>query len=100
MLALQFRGDDLPDFDSMINLEGELASCLGTTAQVDGHDMGSGEINIFIITAEPKKTFLLVKPLLERSQGFETLRAAYRGLDSEEYTMLWPADSAEVFSVR
>jgi hypothetical protein len=44
-LTLQFRGDSLADYDAMIALEHELTEQLGDSADVDGHDCGSGETN-------------------------------------------------------
>ena len=46
-LVLQFRGDSLEDYDAMISLEDELIETLRDSAKVDGHDVGSGEVNIF-----------------------------------------------------
>jgi hypothetical protein len=56
-LTLQFRGDSLDDYDAMIALEAELTAELGDSADVDGHDCGSGETNIFIFTRDPSATF-------------------------------------------
>ena len=50
-LVLQFRGDSLGEFDAMVALEDELIERLGDSADVDGHDFGSGTGNIFIFTS-------------------------------------------------
>jgi hypothetical protein len=63
-LVLQFRNDSLDDFDAMVALEGELIETLSDAAKVDGHDVGSGETNIFILTSDPEATFSLTKPVL------------------------------------
>lgn len=44
-LVLQVRSGSLVDFDVMTNLEKELSIELNDIAEVDGHDMGCGEIN-------------------------------------------------------
>jgi hypothetical protein len=67
-LALQFRGDSLDNFDEMVALEDELIEKLGDSADVDGHDMGSGERNIFIFTSDPARTFSEARPVLERAR--------------------------------
>jgi hypothetical protein len=64
-LLLQFRGDSLVDYDAIAALEDELIEKL-PEADVDGHDVGSGETNIFIFTADPVRTFQQAKPVLER----------------------------------
>ena len=46
-LVLQFAPKALPDYDALVALERQLTGQLGESA-VDGHDMGSGEANIFI----------------------------------------------------
>ena len=38
----------------MIELEEGIMTSLGNLGQVDGHDAGSGEMNIFILTDQPK----------------------------------------------
>ena len=57
---MQFRGDSLDDFDAMVALEEELTEELGDSADVDGHDVGSGETNIFIYTSDKMMIILMV----------------------------------------
>src|SRR6266508_3039590 len=61
----------------MISLEDELIETLRDSAKVDGHDVGSGEVNIFIFTTEPQKTFQLAKHALERRGCLQVVTAAY-----------------------
>ena len=69
-LVLQFRGDSLDDYDAMIRLEDDLIAELQGVAEVDGHDMGSGEANIFILTSDPRRTLERAKPVLKRRKCF------------------------------
>ena len=98
-LVLQFRGNALADLDKAAALEEDLVSALGDSANVDGHDIGSGETNIFIITTDPKSTFQRAKPTLERKKVLQSVMAAYRPVDGEEFTVIWPKDSKEPFIV-
>lgn len=77
-LVLQFPGDSLGDFDAMVALEDELTEELGDSADVDGHDAGSGETNIFILTSDPGATCNRVRSVLERNKQFQAVTAAYR----------------------
>ena len=43
----------MDDFDQLVILEDKLIEELGSVATVDGHDFGSGEFNIFVLTDEP-----------------------------------------------
>src|SRR5215475_1456014 len=96
-LVLQFRGDSLEDFDEMIAVEDKLSEAFGDSADVDGHDMGSGERNIFIFTTDPKRTFLQARPVLERARSLHSLTAAYRPVKGERYTVIWPEGSKTEF---
>ena len=98
-LALQFRGDSLDDYDAMIALEDELVEAVGDSADVDGHDCGSGETNIFIFTSDPTATFQRVRPVLERTAHLPSVTAAYREVKGERYTVIWPAGSQREFTV-
>lgn len=96
---LQFLGDSLADYDAMVALENDLIAELGDSADVDGHDVGSGETNIFIITAEPVRTFQASRVVLERNLCMGAVTAAYRPVGGEEYTVIWPEGSANGFRI-
>jgi hypothetical protein len=98
-LVLQFRGDSLRDLDATVALEDELIEELGDAADVDGHDVGSGETNIFIFTSDPAATFHRARPVLERRQQLQAVTAAYREVEGEQFTVLWPEGSRREFSV-
>lgn len=98
-LTLQFAGDSLGDYDAMVALEDELTEQLGDSADVDGHDCGSGETNIFIFTPDPAATFQRMRPVLERARQLQAVTAAYREVDGERYTVIWPEDSQREFTV-
>ena len=98
-LVLQFRGDSLDDFDVMVALEEELMEELGDSADVDGHDVGSGETNIFIFTSDPTGIFDRAKPVLACTQRLQAVTAAYRRVDGEQFTVIWPEGSTKEFSV-
>lgn len=102
-LVLQFRGDALDDYDQMIALEDRLIQDLGHSAKVDGHDCGSGERNIFIFTSDPAATFWTVRQTLSLEGQLESVVAAYRPFLgerlSEQFTVIWPEDSAQEFKI-
>ena len=94
-LVLQFNGDSLEDYDAMIALEDDLIQALGDSADVDGHDVGAGEANIFIVTSEPEIAFNRAKAVLDRSQLLGAVTAAYRPVSGQTFTVLWPAHRQE-----
>lgn len=91
-LVLQFPCNSMQEFDAVVALEDILMAELpGSLANVDGHDSGSGEANIFILTSEPNETFERARVVVGKVSSLASvLRAAYRKLDAEEYLVLWP----------
>jgi hypothetical protein len=98
-LILQFRGDALADYNAMVALEDRLIEDLGHSAEVDGHDCGSGETNIFIFTSDPSATFWRVRQTLQQEGRLQAVTAAYREVEGEHFTMLWPEGSQAEFRV-
>ena len=99
-LVFQFPGDSLADFDAMIALEEQFIAALGRSAQVDGHDCGAGESNIFVFTDHPAGTFAQARLCLERAGCLAAVRVAYRDVAGEDFTVLWPEGSTEEFTVQ
>jgi len=98
-LVLQFRGDSLADYDQMIAIEDRLTEALGDSADVDGHDAGSGETNIFIFTNDPPETFRRVRPVLESMERLKAVAAAFRDVEDDQFTVIWPEGAAQEFNV-
>jgi hypothetical protein len=97
-LVLQFAADTITDYDTLIALEHQLIDALGDNS-VDGHDMGLGEANIFILTNDPQTTFRQLAPVLVRSGHIPAVTAAYRRTDEGRYHVLWPENSSRQFRV-
>jgi hypothetical protein len=97
-LVLQWPSETLSDYDSMLWIEEQLIENLGEQADVDGHDIGSGSTNIFILTDAPELVFLEIKNVLGSLDFMIGLRAAYRKSDENDYTILWPKD-LDFFSI-
>jgi hypothetical protein len=89
-LVLQWPGSTLADYDAMVAIEDLLIEQLEGDSEVDGHDAGSGETNIFINTDDPQKTFEKVRSVLADQDHWVDLRAAYRERLGSTYTILRP----------
>lgn len=89
-LVLQVQNVGSGDLERLLRWEKSIAECLAESATVDGHDLGSGEFNIFIDTDKPEATFRSIMSC----KGAETIAwpttTAYRHRDSEDYVTLWP----------
>jgi hypothetical protein len=98
-IVLQFPSHSISDYDEMVALEDLLIEKLGTSAKVDSHDCGSGEMNIFIFADEPRKVFAMIKTVIPLRKTFEKLVAAYRETTGEDYTILWPDGYDKPFKI-
>jgi hypothetical protein len=98
-LVLQFKGNAMPNFGSLVIFEDNLQRIVEPIAEVDGHDIGTGEINVFVLTADPVATFERTKPLLTDESLLHKVSAAYRDLRSDKYVVVWPEGSTEDFTI-
>ncbi len=88
--VIQWPGDLLSDYDLMIATEERLEAGLSKRHQVDGHDVGSGEVNVFIHTQDPRSAFEEVRRILQTLNRWNGVRIAYRDADGGKYSVLWP----------
>lgn len=93
-LVLQWSAS-LIDFDTMVEIEDALIDGLAQESEVDGHDAGLGQVNIFIRTNSPHGTFEEIKPILDRKGALQGVRAAYRNLEASKYVIIWPKSLTE-----
>lgn len=98
-LVLRWTAHSMKDFDVMIEVEDELLERLSAETAVDGHDAGSGEVNIFIRTDNPHIVFNELMTIIGHRDVWCGARVAYRRSESDEYTVLWP-EHLQAFRVR
>lgn len=91
-LVLQLPASSIKDYDSMIELEEAVRQSLAELGHVDGHDAGSGEMNIFILTDYPERAFARIKQLLGTKDFMPDLKVAYRIIGNDEFTILHPSN--------
>jgi hypothetical protein len=98
-LVFRLPAESSEDLDAVIELEDALAEKLEGFAEVDGHDIGSGEMNVFIHTDKPVEAFERSRAELRERGMLSTVQVAYRHRDLEAYTVLWPVGLAN-FSLK
>jgi hypothetical protein len=89
-LVLQFRAEGTQDFDELVVLEDLLIENLPSTSEFDGHDFGSNEFNIFVLTNQPRETFRVAEKIIQQYHPQQQLKAAYREFGKVEFVVLWP----------
>ena len=89
-LVLQLPASSIQDYDDMVELEGIIMQALGGLGEVDGHDAGSGEMNIFILTDEPRLAFDRIKVVVGTRDFLPDLKVAYREIGRSDFTIIHP----------
>jgi hypothetical protein len=97
-IVLQWPASSEADFDRVISLEELIQDGLGDIGIVDGHDFGSGEMNVFIHTDNPEPAFEKIKTLLSVGENMREMKAGYRDFDGDDYIAIYPQDLKQ-FSV-
>jgi hypothetical protein len=92
-LVLQWQQASLETFDEMVGLEELLEKTAADLGELDGHDAGSGEVNIFFHTDTPGLLFERLQHTLASQNRLATARIAFRDTaEDSDYVILWPAD--------
>ena len=94
-IVLQWPASSIEDYDAMVSVEDLLIEELPHGSDVDGHDGGSGQINIFIQTDNPDKVLEEVKCILEYRAEWLNIRIAYREIGKSKYVIVWPKNLME-----
>ena len=89
-LVLQFQAESVHEFDELVVLEDLLVETLPLDSEVDGHDFGSREFNIFILTDQPEQAFHAAKQTIQQHRVPQNLKATYRELGQNSFVILWP----------
>src|SRR5687767_9902852 len=98
-LVFQLPSAALDGFDDMITLEDAIIDILiGQPHLVDGHDIGSDEVNFFLHTDDPTTAFAIAVEAFAPAER-AVLKAAFRPFDGDNYTVVWPSDSQEPFLI-
>ena len=89
-LVIQFQASSMDDFHRLVAFESVLADELDGRNSVDGHDFGSGEFNIFVLTDDPTTTFDQTMKVFQSAKLRRSVRVAYRERTGEDYVIFWP----------
>jgi hypothetical protein len=87
-LVLQLP-ENLISFDQLVKIENDITKIIKDD-EVDGHDIGSGEINFFILTNNPDTAFNSLRQYLTTKRLWKHLKAAYRDINGKDYIILYP----------
>lgn len=96
-LVVKFWRKSLDDENFVAAIQDELKEVLGESAVLDGYDVSAKEINLFVITPDPKHSFRRLKAVIENRGGLRGVSAAYRLVGGARFTSLWPLRATRKF---
>ena len=98
-LVIKFWRKSLESEAFLAEIENEAQGVLGSTAKVDGYDVSTDEINLFVITPDPKHSFRRINRVLENRAIVRGVSAAYRLVGGAQFTSIWPVRAARKFKL-
>ena len=98
-LVIKFWRKSLASEEFLATLESELKQVLGKTVELEGYDVTPKEINLFMLTADPRHSFRRARDVLERLGVTNGVSAAFRLACGAKFTQLWPLRTTRKFSL-
>ena len=98
-LVLQFLGDEDDIADKIVALEDALFEALGNRGEVDGHAAGDGTVNVTIFARSAQRAWEAVEKTVEDADDLELNAVAFRASDDDDFTVLWPPDFDDEFTL-
>lgn len=98
-LVIKFWRKSLEDEAFLATIEGELKKALGDAAEPDGYDVSPKQINLFVLTSDPRHSFRRVMGVLETLGISHGVSAAFRLVGGARFTSLWPVRATRKFTL-
>ena len=98
-LVIKLWRKSLEDEAFLATIESELKNALGGDAELQGYDVSPKEINLFMLTDDPRHSFRRSKDVLERSGILQGVSAAFRLVGGARFTSIWPLRVTRKFTL-
>lgn len=98
-LVIKFWRKSLEDETFLPAIQSELQAVLGDAAKLDGYDVSDKEINLFVLTPDPRHSFRRIKTVLESRGIVQGVSAASRLVGGAHFTSIWPPRSTRKFKL-
>lgn len=98
-LVVKFWRKSLESEDFLATIEDRLRAVLGGSVELEGYDVSAKEINLFMLTADPRLSFRRVREVLEALGMENGVSAAYRLVGGAKFSSLWPARPMRRFTL-
>jgi len=98
-LVIKFWRKSLEGEAFLATIESELKEALGVAAVLDGYDVSPKEINLFMLTSDPRHSFRRAKDVLEKLGVLHSVSAAFRLVGGARFTSIWPLRTTRKFTL-
>jgi len=98
-LVIKFWRKSLEDETFLLTIQDELKRLLGDAVKLDGYDVSDDEINLFVLTPDPKHSFRRIKTVLENRGIVRGVSAASRLVGGAHFTSIWPIRATRKFKL-
>jgi len=96
-LVIKFWRKSLADEAFLTAIEGKLKEVLGDAVELEGYDVSSKEINLFMLASDPRHSFRRAKDILEEWGVLNGMSAAFRVVGGTHFTSIWPLRATRKF---
>ncbi|GAA0698958.1 hypothetical protein FHW84_001873 [Dyella sp. SG562] len=96
-LVIKFWRKSLADEAFLAAIEGKLKEALGDAVELEGYDVSPKEINLFMLTADPRHAFRRAKDVLDGLGVLNGVSAAHRLVGGTRFTSIWPLRATRKF---
>ncbi|WP_266172066.1 hypothetical protein [Dyella subtropica] len=98
-LIIKFWRKSLADEAFLAAMEGKLKEALGDAVELEGYDVSPKEINLFMLTSDPRHSFRRAKDVLEELGVLNSMSAAFRVVGGTRFTSIWPLRATRKFKL-
>jgi hypothetical protein len=99
VLILQFPERYFASHDDLVAFEDRLIASMPRGCSVDGHDIGSGTTNFFVLTDAPLAAHKAFRKYLGTRAAERNLRISYREVAGTAFVNLWPFRDPRPFAI-
>lgn len=89
-VVIQFPEPYFESLEAIVEFEQKLTCSLPSTHDVDGYDAGMGTVNFFVYSNAPQAVLRNFRKYLGTNKVEKKVRIAFREVDGETFTNLWP----------
>ena len=96
-LVIKFWRKSLADEAFLAEVEGKLKEALGDAIELEGYDVSPKEINLFMLSSDPRHSFRRAKDVLDGLGVLNGVSAAFRVVGGTRFTSIWPLRATRKF---